>query len=401
MSRRLRPIVVCSLLLAVFAPARARAASVYSMVLVGERIESGDIRAIALGGSNQLVTDSLGVLYSNPALSSRVRLVLLGATQLFAIDEGRSEEYTERDNTYLFPALRMAFPIANRFVFSIGYTSRYDPDGSFQTQEVSDSGDPYTVQFTKSGGLFSVPLTLSADITRYASVGLTFSLERGNVEERWDIIFDDPQFVPGFGFQREDLSGTGFGGGLVLRPTSRLLIGGSYESEIDYDSDVVRQFSSAALDTGYTTVAKLPARASVGITWGISRFLFLASYGWSDFSDFSGLGFPADRLGEEKSYAFGIEDVGFKLGGKQIPIRVSFHYQELPFDHPAGQSVSKYLVGLGTGVSVMDGRGKFDIAIQAGKTGSIGENGVEDRLFRLYLGIVGGEAWTRRAGGRP
>jgi len=380
------------------APQRAEAASVYSMVLVGERVESGDVRAIALGGSAQLISDSLGVLYSNPALLSRTRAVTLGITQVLAMDEGRSDDYTERDNSFLFPTLKVSFPIMGRFVLSTGYMSRYDPDGSFTLDGVTESGDEYTTRFTKSGGLFSVPLIIAADVTRFVSVGASFSFEAGNVEERWEREFEDPDFVPGAGFQREDLKGTSFGGGLVLRPFEKVMIGGSYQSEIDYETEVSRIFTNASLNTSSTSTAKLPARVSAAATVGLGSWLFLGSYAWSDFAEFEGFGFPTDRLGMETSYAFGVEYGGVSIGNKKLPIRVSFNYQELPFDHPRDSSIEKFLVGIGSGLIVRNGSAKFDFAIQAGKVGALNTNGLEDRLIRVYVGLVGAERWTRRAG---
>jgi hypothetical protein len=98
----------------------------------------------------------------------------------------------------------------------------------------------------------------------------------------------------------------------------------------------------------------------------------------------------------QKSIAVGVEYDGVDVGQKSLPIRVSFNYQELPFDSPRGKPVNKYLIGLGTGLVAGGGKTKFDLAIQAGKVGAIGENGLEDRLVRFYLGIVGGEVWARR-----
>lgn len=394
MSLRTTTVVFCLLLATV--PNRSHATSVYSMVLVGERIESGDVRSIALGGSSQLVTDSLGVLYSNPALLSRTRLVAFGATQVLSMDVGRSETYTERDNGFLFPTLRVAFPIMNLFVFSIGYVSKFDPGGSFELTETTESGVPYIQRFTRSGGLFAAPFTVAADITRFASVGLTFALQEGNVEDRWDTEFEDPGYIPGAGFQKSDLSGNNFGGGVVLRPGAGLMIGGTYETAIDYTADVSRQFTNATLDTFFTTTATLPAYATVGLTWSLGSWQVLGSYAWSDFTKMEGLSFPVSRLKPEKSYAFGVEYEGFYLGGKRLPIRLSFNYEELPFDHPEGESVSQYLVGLGTGVRSIFGRTKFDIAVQYGQTGALDTNGLEDRLFRIYVGFVAGERWSRR-----
>lgn len=379
------------------APRQAQATSVYSMVFVGERVEAGDVRAIALGGSTQLVSDSLGLLSSNPALLSRVRLVTLGVSQVLAMDEARSDQYTERDNSFLFPSLRFGFPILNRLVVSVGFVSRFDPDGSFAVDSTTSSGDDYSKVYSRSGGLFALPLTVSADLTRFASLGATFSIERGNVEERWDTIFDDLSFAPAAEFQKATINGTSYGGGVVLRPFGRLLIGGSYESAVDYDAEVSRQFTQSSLDTTFSTTGRFPARASLGLTWGFGRWLFLGSYAWTDFTDYIGLGFPVNRLDTEISYALGLEYGLIPIGFQYLPIRVSFNYSELAFDHPAGKSVNKVLIGLGTGLPVQGGRAKFDIALQGGKSGALNENGLEDRLIRLYVGLVGGESWSRRA----
>ena len=368
---RLCTIIFC-VLLSAFLPTGAGATSIYNLVLVGERVESGDVRAIALGGSAQLVPDSLGVLYSNPALLSRTRLVTLGATQILALDETRSDEYTERDNSFIFPALRIAFPIMDLFVISAGYVSRYDPGGSFVVDGETESGDQYVQRFTKSGGLFSIPLVVSADITKYVSAGLVFAFEEGNVEERWDTEFEDPSFAPGAGFQTADLSGTSYGGGLVLRPFESLMIGGSYESKVDYDAEVNRVFTTSSLDTSFTGTGTLPARASLAASWGIGPWLFLGSYVWSDFAgEFQGLDFPPDRLSKETTLALGVEYDGVPIGSRTLPIRVSFNYEELPFDYPRGHTVTKWLAGIGTGIIVRDGHAKFDFAIQAGKVGSL------------------------------
>ncbi|MDH3217444.1 MAG: hypothetical protein OEN01_14365, partial [Candidatus Krumholzibacteria bacterium] len=255
-----RRFIFLGLLLAMMSPPdEVYGTSVYSMVLVGERVESGDVRAIALGGSTQLVTDSLGVLHTNPALLGGLELVSVGATQNLAADEGRSPDYSERDISYVFPAFRVAFPIAGRFVFSAGYVGRYDPDGGFETHGVTQSGDVFTRRYIKSGGLFAIPFTASANITKYASVGLTVSLERGFVEDRWDIEFEDPGLAPGAGLQKEDLRGTGYGGGIVLRPLQSVTIGGMYESKVDYDTEIKEQFTQSALDTTFEATLSLPA----------------------------------------------------------------------------------------------------------------------------------------------
>lgn len=381
------------------APVRSEGASVYSMVFLGEAVESGDVRAISLGGSTQLFVDSLGAGQFNPALLSRVPKTTFGATQYLSVDQGRSEEYSNRDASFTFSSIRAVFPVASLVRLSVGYVGRYEPDGTFALRDATASGDAYTKTFEKSGGLFSVPLIAAFDVTRFASVGLTLSLERGTVQERWDVVFDDTDFDPGAGLQRYEMSGTGYAAAVVLYPFAGVLIGGTYESGIDYDADVYEKYTQTALDTSYATTVTLPSRFGLGVTWSWgNRYMVAASAARADFTGFEGMEFPADRLGTEEKYCLGFEFLeGVSVKGKRIPLRLGFNYGRIPFDFPEGKDVKKYLVSVGTGIKIRNGKGKVDLAIAAGKDGSISANGIEDRLFRIYLGLSGSEAWKRRS----
>jgi long-subunit fatty acid transport protein len=387
-------------MLLVGAPVTTQATSVFNMVLLGERLETGDTRSIALGGSTQLISDSLGVLQLNPALLARINKVQIGATQFIGFDQGRSTEFAERDISVLFPTFRLAFPIMGKFVFSFGYMGRYDPDGTFVEFGQTASGVDFLTRFSKTGGLYSIPFTLSFNVSRYAAVGLTYSIENGFVQERWDKEFNALLFAPGAGFKKEEFEGNGYGAGVVLRPTDRIIVGGAFESQIDYDTSVQERFTQPALDTTYVSSATLPARVSVGVTVEATRDVTVAaSYAWSDFKDFKGLSFDSNRLSREVSYAVGVEyGKGVKVLGKRFPLRASFNFQELPFAHPVGQQINKFLFGFGTGFLIRDGRGKIDMALQAGQVGAINDNDVEDRVIRVYFSVTGAEQWKRRGG---
>ncbi len=396
MSRRILTVLLMTAALS--APAALRAASVYSMLLVGEAVESGDVRAVSLGGSTQLFVDSLGANQLNPALLARVPRVTIGATQYLAVDQGRSDLYTERDVSFTFANVRVVFPVPGVVRLAVGYSGRYDPDGTFSLRGATDGGDKFTETYKKSGSLFSVPFTAAFDVTRYASVGLTISLEHGMVQERWDVVFDRPTFVSGVGLKELDLDGTGYGGGIVMYPVPGLTIGAMYESAIDYDANIFEKYTQVALDTAYAATLTLPARVSAGVTWQMgNEFLFLASAAWRDFADFEGAGDLPGDLQVEESYSLGAEFLrGFRVRGKRLPLRAGFNYQRLPVVFPEGERVNKYLVSLGTGISIKGGKGKLDLALVFGKDGSITTNGIEDRLFRIFLGISGGEAWKRK-----
>ncbi len=385
-----------------FLSAESSATSLFSLVLVGERIEAGDPRVIALGGASQMIADSLGVLQQNPALLTFCRKVTIGTAQIFAVDKGRSSDFTEKDVSVSFPVLVAAFPLTKRLTFGIGYRGRYDPDGSFSLAGETDSGDSYKRIYSKSGGFYAIPLTMTLTLSRHVALGLTYSLEKGSVEDKWDITFENLSYAPGAGYKHEKMSGSGYGAGIVLFPGGRLMLGAMYESEVKYDSDITERYTQPALDTSYTETVKLPQRLSVAATWRLTHsWHVLTSYASTNFKDFEGLNFPGDRLFQEFSFAFGAEYTkGLPLAGKRFPIRLSLSYQRLPYDYPSGEHIRKMLFGLGTGLNFADGKAKIDIAFVAGKVGSLNTNTIEDRLVRFYVGVTGSEIWRRKGQGR-
>jgi len=400
-ARALFVLLPAALLFAALAPAPVYSTSIFSLNLLGERMESGDARSIALGGSFQMVHDSLGVLQQNPALLTYCRKVTIGACQILAMDKGRNDELTERDVSVTYPVFMGAFPITRAVTFGIGYRGKNDPDGTFVLPGSTEDGTKYKRTFSKSGGLYSIPLTLAVTFSRYAAVGVSYALEKGSVEDRWDITSESESFAAGAGFKREELSGDGYGVGALLFPGGRVMFGATYESEIDYDVKVKERYTLSALDTNYTRSARLPSRLSVALTWRVvPSWNVLAGYVTSDFTGLEGFDFPSNRLYREESYTLGAEYArGFPLMGKRFPIRLSFNYQRLPYDFPEGERIRKIMFGVGTGLNFGNGKAKMDIALRAGKVGSLSKNTVEDRLVRLYVSVTGSEVWKRKGEG--
>ena len=145
-------------------------------------------------------------------------------------------------------------------------------------------------------------------------------------------------------------------------------------------------------NVSYARCGTVAAAWRIGTSWRV-----LVSFAASDFADFKGMSFAQERLFREESYAFGGEySKGLPLIGKRFPIRFSFNYQRLPYDFPSGQRVRKIMFGFGTGLRIADGKAKIDIALRAGKVGSLSKNTLEDRLVRLYVSVTGSEVWKRK-----
>jgi hypothetical protein len=168
-----------------------------------------------------------------------------------------------------------------------------------------------------------------------------------------------------------------------------------FAGEIEYDTSVKKVYSNSSSNASYTETSTLPARWSFSTVW--TPFMYYNVYGSYSFSDFKkseGLAFPSERLYRSDFAAVGLEYTkGFRLRGLRLPVRGSVTYEQLPFDFPAGERVTKLLFGVGTGLKFRSGQGKIDIAIQGGSEGNTGDNGLSNRILRVYIGVSSSEIW--------
>ncbi len=376
-----------------------RAESIFAQNLLGERIDPVDARVAAVGGFVQIVDDSMGVLQYNPAMLAWVKRVSFGAAGYVTRDVNSSADLERTVIATKFSAFAVAFPLFKRTLSaSVGYRGHYDPDGDFSTQQVSSTGDEYFDVFERAGGTWGVPITVAADLGRYAKVGGFVSLERGTIENRWATDFTGENTADATSEQIRELKGTGFGAGAVVRPINGVALGIGYESEIDYDVDVAENFTNAAADTEYTETMLQPSRWTVSASWRVARgFNVYAGASMSDFTKFEGLDFPSNRLTEEQTAALGLE---YRIKRSRFPIRLSGRYDKLAYTMPDGEEITRMSFTLGTGLLFRTGRGKLDMALSFGKVGSVDTNTYEDQQVRFYLSIAGGENWATKREGR-
>jgi hypothetical protein len=372
---------------------RAGAESVFGLNLVGERFDVGDARVIALGGYVQVIDDSLGVLQVNPATAAWSKRVTFGVSGYFTSHVNRTEDLERRANATKLSMFSFAFPVYRKRVsMSLGYRGRYDPDGEFSVEHTTPQGDLYADVYERSGGLWSVPFTIAVDTGRFAKIGAYYSLERGRIEDTWIVNFADASSQDAVSSQERTLSGNGFGVGVSLRPMSWISLAATYESGIDYDVDVARRNTNSTADTAFTETAELPERWVVSALWRVARGVNV--YGGvsvSDFTKFRGLDFPTSRLAREEVAALGVE---YRLGG--TPLRASARYEKLPYTLPDGEEITRMAFAIGSGLILRGGRGKLDVALQFGETGSVDTNGFSDRAVRFVVSIAGSEEWKTK-----
>jgi hypothetical protein len=65
-------------------------------------------------------------------------------------------------------------------------------------------------------------------------------------------------------------------------------------------------------------------------------------------------------------------------------------------EYPEGRPVKSRFITFGSGFGLPGGSGVIDVSFEFGKIGSVSVNGVDERVFRVALGLSASEAWSRR-----
>jgi hypothetical protein len=376
--------------------AGAHADTKYGLLFMGERMWSGDVRAIGLGSDFHLVEDSLS-LQHNPATFASVKKFTFSICGYVSVNRGRNDEYVETDVATKLSSFLVGFPVMSRLTLGLGFRGLYDATGNFVTEKESELGEAYGEFFNRTGGLSSFPFFAAVDPARFVKLGGYFSVERGHYDNRWDIVFADPTKNTAFSNQELQMRGLGYGFGIVAKPPGGVLLGVTYEGAVDYDADITEEHTNPASNYTSQTTVRLPERWTFSASWRFHRmFSGYGTYSVRDFSGFEGTTFPQDRLFKEETAAAGFEfHRGIPLGKTRIPLRLGATWSRLPYDYPAGERITSVLFELGLGLKLRSGKGKIDLAFQGGTTGDVSSNGIEDRVFRVYLGLTGAEVWRR------
>jgi hypothetical protein len=391
MKRRILLItIVCA---ALFAGSGARAQSVYNLNLLGQRTENGDVRATALGGSVQIVPDSLGVLQLNPAMLAYSSRVTFGAAVYFTADDNQDQNNSDREGALKFTTFAFAFSPVPRVTLAIGYRANYDPGGGFSTPDTTDAGESYTQSYERTGNVLSFPFSAAVDLGRFLKVGGYYSFENGRLEGRWENQFRPTVSLSSFSQQERTLRAKGWGLGAEVTPFDRLALGLNYTSELDYDTEVVETHTNDQANGRFDEQTLVPEKWTASLRLRVTSGLSLYAGGsYRDFTKFRGLAFPTDRLAEELVVSAGLE---LRRGLRGKPLWLSGTWEQLPYTLPAGENVIRFAGTVGTGLQLGRGRGKIDLAFQFARTGSVGSNGFETQSIRVYVGISGAEAWSR------
>ncbi|MCG8604747.1 hypothetical protein MJD09_07095, partial [bacterium] len=84
----------------------------------------------------------------------------------------------------------------------------------------------------------------------------------------------------------------------------------------------------------------------------------------------------------------------------KVAYRAGFYYKDMGLEDPLGEKVTEFLGSLGLGLPVKWSAARIDLALEAGRRGSMSKNPFRENIIRFTATVSVGERWFFRGGKR-
>ena len=377
------------------APAAA-AQSLFAARGLGVPVAPVDGRVRALGGIG------VGLLGLNTSLVNPAEVAGVGGRGVSAAFQpsGRSVELDgARDDVGAtrFPLLHVIYPVSDRLVATLGYGGYLDQSWGvvMQRNEVV-GGDTVLVRdvLESNGGLSQFRVGFAYSLTPTLAVGAAAGLYGGSVERVITRTFPDTVLGPVSGFQRRvrwSERAPLLSAGIRWDPIPILRFGGSLTWAGRLDLERRDDDGDGAGDES----TRLPLQAAAGASAYLGpRVIATVGAAWAGWNVAGvagpGLDGTVESAGDTWDFGGGIEWAGPTAGNREFPIRLGFHYGQLPFTL-RGSRPTEWSASLGLGLRVAPSEygpiASADLAFERGSRGDVETTGLAEQFWRVTLSL--------------
>ncbi len=398
-NRTLAAALATALVLASGALDPALAQSVFGINYLGEHAFTGSARYRSLGLSSYAVIDSAGAVSANPASMADLTRLTFSLVEILSVSNVRSGSEAAYESRFQLPSVMFGVPLRKGLVLGFGYRTEFAGKGDFSfAYPIESSATAYEVYRHRSG-LFNVPLTLAWRPVSWARVAGAYHVERGSIEDSYGVEYKKDYYSSVESKRVRSFSGSSWSGSALLNVHPRLSLGLGWKSGVAYEGDETFAYSRAEFDSIAAWRFELPSSWEAGAAFGITERYWLSAHFWTRSApETRGYEQLAGSIGDESLVAFGVEKRPGREGSffTRIPLRLGFYENRWHLEYPAGNPVKSRFVTFGSGFDLPGGPGKMDLSFEIGQIGSIGANGVDERVFRMAVGLSASETWSRR-----
>lgn len=377
----------------------ARAGSEFSLGGLGEWVWPSDVRGSGMGRVGIAVPEKRNLSLVNPAAAAFIEqptLHLSMAREARTADDGES---TFRDRSVDFPLLRgvVLAPRGIRLSVALHQWNHTEFD-------LVGSGPPDTLfgsvtRIEGTGGFTALSVGAAARPASWLAVGVEADFPFGSYRETWrreypDSLFLDsvdrikgtPGSAPSWTIGAVAVFGRAAAGGFV-RPARDLAVGEELTIVSGHVTSAERTF-------------RLPLEAGAGMSVEMRRGLragFDATFSeWSTFTvdGETPRGFrDATRIGAGLEWVRNPSPRARFL--QRVPLRLGYHRQPWHFRDAEGKGIDERFVSFGLGIPFSQDNGMVDAALEIGRRGDLGGNGLEESIVRVAIAVTYSRVDTR------
>lgn len=395
--------------------------SPYSFIGLGDNYKKGNIRALSMGGTDMALRSNMYINMKNPAgISGIDSLSFVGSIGVAMNNSSyRTSDLTSKFSSANINHLAVAFPITKWWKTSIKLLP-YSTIG-YQVYDYSEveNGGEIQYEYNGNGGMDAVSLTNAFNIGKRLALGIDATYYFGKVEHDRSVYFPDSVYIfNSMVSEKVVVNGLFFEAGLQyyhpLNENNTLGFGITYGNKstlkgatdyfaITYLGDDI--YNNSTVDTIRTWEKakgeiKLPYSLGAGISWVKKDKLTLAAdfkfENWKNFKYLENNLNLSNKISASLGAEFIPESNTLSAYWKMVHYRVGFRYENLGMKF-ANNELKEYAISAGFGLPLRKSKTFVNLGFELGQNGTIKDDLIQERFFRVMLGVSIKETWFRKS----
>jgi hypothetical protein len=376
----------------------AIAGSFYSQKGIGLVNHFASGRSIGMGGIGLSIAEPLTVNYLNPATLVAIPISTLSGNFLHEgtdLKNATQDAYISETNVSGF---QFVVPLKrDRIVMSIGAVPYSGIEYTFTARD-SIGTNGYDEIVIGDGGVNTAFLSFSAQPVRNLYLGITGLFYFGTLRNIWRIIYDSTQFLNTQDEVTRSFTAGNIRFGFLYKVRPFWNIGGVITPPVTLDANTsillrrINEFTDLPdteielpVSFGIGTSFDLAKKLTVGIDYFTQRWSSGSEAGFENDSQRIGLGLEFSGRGGARSSYF-----------SRVAVRAGFYYHDLGLVEESGQKVTETFGSFGLGLPIKWAAAKLDLALEAGRRGSLDRNSFRETVVRFTASVTVGELWFYR-----
>lgn len=359
-------------------------------------------RSVGLAGVGLALADPMTVNYLNPAALATIPLTTLSGNFVHEATDLKSATQDAYFSDTNVSGFQFVVPLKrDRFVMAIGAVPYSAIEYSFSGRD-SLGANGYDEIVTGDGGVNTGFLSIGVQPVKNLYLGVSGLFYFGTLRNTWRIIFDSPQFLN----TQDEVSRSFTAGnvrfGFLYKVLPYWRIGGALTPEVTLDANTtiilrrITEFTDLPdsnvvlpLSFGFGTSFEIARKLTVGVDYFTQRWSKVKQDGFENDSRRIALGLEYSGRGQLRDSYF-----------SRIAFRAGFFYHDLGLVETSGEKVTEIFGSLGVGLPIKWAAARLDLALEAGKRGSLNTNTFRETVIRFTGSVTVGELWFFRGGER-